>query len=398
MNGNPTDQLAREALESIFHRYINTNATTTDDTLDALRVRCEQRVAAGRERIISELEQQGIQGDEKLTTIQDSDFEIFKENIKDYQTLVHTNSAAIGDACKAVLSWMDEYVKKNKTMALPVERHFGNLTRFEEMIVSEIAVLEAVFDVETCHMEVLLTRAAAHQVYSRTGMHCHCLLLGPPGIGKSFCLELLRDSLIPDSWQELAYQSLKANAAPGNKRDMYVLIFEEVPPTMLGSTPFFNSNKHGVGTAGTETTDGGAFIKTVLTTGKMNFSVKTVAEDGTHISKTYHVNCSATFFFAGNFLESTLGTPMRSRLNVMTHQVKKREDSVSPLVKNQRPTTDETKRKKEAYNLRCRRTQALIMHLTFMIECGLLPRVDMTVANSIYLSTLALGQQKGLHD
>src|ERR1700760_1695598 len=105
-------------------------------------------------------------------------------------------------------------------------------------------------------------------------MLIHCMLV-LQRVGKTFAFQTLQRILIKGTWQEYAYATPKANAAPGKEYDLMLQFYEEAPPSMMG----VNAQANGKAAA-TNGTDAENILKLLLTRGKLVARVLQIGEDG----------------------------------------------------------------------------------------------------------------------
>lgn len=324
-----------------------------------------------------------IELEEKLTR------DVFLDALELYGQVVNPYGA-IGDAPKAMLAWQEKFLEANDgSMCLPTERVHDNISRGAEYFTQMAVSNETAHGLNTTHGESATYYVSALAACCDSPLKPHQLHLGDAKAGKSFLQENAQLHLIDGTWMNVTYQSAKAMASPGCKMDNMNVGYEEMIPSMLGIDP---KHKGGDGTTGDET-DMASFMKSWLSTGVMTFMVKRVL-NGIHETIKHTVRCAATVFGNGNFNRDMLGGPMASRFLIVQHQLKDRD----PSAKNARAQDTELRQLRNVLLTRPRRTQCLSMHIWFMITCGMLPGVDLSVANIIFTNVLRLARKRGLAD
>ena len=178
--------------------------------------------------------------------------------------------------------------------------------------------------INTTHLELKNVRTATMHVYWYTQFHVHTACLGGPGAGKSKVMHVNMDRLIPGTYRDVGSETAKAKMVPGNKNDIMIEFFEDVPPAQLGIASY----KPGAGAAqvATSHTDGEALLKYRLTKGRIKGAYKAVL-DGKHMTIEIDSWCNTVMIVGMNSALAQIPLPISSRFNNLQFLYKNRGDA-----------------------------------------------------------------------
>lgn len=218
-----------------------------------------------------------------------------------------------GDAAptiRAIASYRDSYLSyNNHTLCIPRARTCPNLTRSEDAWAQQAAIFKTVVTVKSAFKLCIVLLLASLHIYRRVEMNAHHLLLGPPGIGKSFALVLLTRLLIKLTWFMLSTITPKALMVPGKTNDCRIIIFEDSPASLLGVNP---ANRGGAAVGSSDVEN---MIKAWLTS--MTSSIATVEMEPKRSGVTIEAESSCVCHFALNDPSSLFPAAILARFHVV---------------------------------------------------------------------------------
>jgi DNA replication protein DnaC len=144
-------------------------------------------------------------------------------------------TGACPPAGQALIKYINHFVEENDGyLTMHVPQTYENLSRFANMRAAEACLLNSIITVASCHQDALLYVWSAIHVFSRVPMNIHHLLLGPPGVGKSFAVLLLTRLLIAGTHMMLTYLTPKALAANGREMSWMTVLLEDAQASLFG--------------------------------------------------------------------------------------------------------------------------------------------------------------------
>jgi hypothetical protein len=149
------------------------------------------------------------------------------------------------DSTKAICAWHDDFIRKqpNHSMSLPSKPLYDNLTSFGNEMVTFITGLEDLYKVHNSHAHITTVAISSLHLYADSKLHPNCLLLGGPGTGKSYALEIVHDISIPGIVRYQDSSSSLADAVNDNSEATDKIInTEEGQPSKMGVNPNGSSN------------------------------------------------------------------------------------------------------------------------------------------------------------
>lgn len=312
----------------------------------------------------------------------DSFFAALREKKKQWNQRMTEIINPEGDAAPAIrklATFRDSYLlANNNCFSVPRQHTMANLSRFEDMLAQHAAVMKTIVTVKSAFKLSFVLLLSALHVFRRVDMHPHALLLGPPGIGKSFALMLLTKLLINGTWLMLSNMTPKALQVPGKVNDCLTMIFEDAPGSLLGASA---SNRNGNAVA----TDMEAMIKQFMTS--MTASTLTLTMEPSRAGVQIVGDCSCVCLFAMNDDTSIFSAAVLSRANVFvtTEPDAAAADSGPNMTDMMARSSDPSVR--SAMKEVCvywHRTQVLMAEIMYRISAGVLHDVTMDVANTFY--------------
>jgi hypothetical protein len=257
----------------------------------------------------------------------------------------------------------------------PEMSHFGNL------MANELYVLELVAGIGMVHAEVLLlllVTLLAGEAYSK-GHRFHVLNAGPPASGKTYIQKVTEMFSVPELFHAVSIQTLKSNST-SKTRNGKIILSDELDDIFVAR-----------GAA----KEGNAAYKTMLTEGVVHVD-QCAIDDETHerIMITTEAETKSSMAANTNELFETLPESVSNRFYCHLCPNQKRPD-ISYVMENFKMKNDERRMKNlDLVGKRWRIMQCLAAYVFKMVEIGLMPDVDMFVANMTYASMTRFLEQK----
>jgi hypothetical protein len=259
--------------------------------------------------------------------------------LRNLQRLLAPESAgAIGENVKALVDWMHTQLDANKSFQRFVGMSGNNVMTPMCLYLQLIARLaETGIRVVHLHSHFLVLiyfGDAASFVGQRTSPSL--VLLGPPGTGKSHVVLMYMELAIPDSVQEVRYQSGMADLATVNNVG-FVRVFDDVAPDGLGAIDDGKGRSDydkfqlasGAMRAG-ETKQ--MATKKAARTGRARVRTETASvENGRRTVVVAQSDKSGTQIMLSNVPRSTINEALLDRYTILWVQHSKRDDFRSPF-------------------------------------------------------------------
>jgi len=376
-------EVARATAQVIAELTASGSVDTTDHSINGFiaHSRAYMRQFLHRRGHVAKFEQQKARASAQLRMLRE-----FHE--------VWEPDGGIPSADRAICRWIRDYLGKKKTFFRDEEsirQTHVNLTAFEDMLVSEISVLETDFEAFQVHKEALVAWSLCCHVYFLEKMQPNCLFHGPPEAGKSFICKLLSDFFIKDTFTVLTSQSGMADIAESygvTNSDVHNMIFlmEEIPGRILGVIESAAAGMRGAMNTG-NTAECERF-RDQLTRGIIDYKRLVKNEHGGLEKRRIQVLINAVYVGMTNYGKSQIPHSMWTRFcNMFVSGKDMRSDGTMLLEKVTREKTTMTQ---QMINF-CEDlqwNQALICVLSNYINCGIIEGPDLTVSDSIGLVVL----------
>lgn len=215
----------------------------------------------------------------------------------------------------------------------------------------------------------------------------HFIFTGGPESGKSYIIELVEMFLIKGTYVRMTSITPKTfHTENGHEYTLKVVMFDEVPPQILGVSPDGKPNGQG-----------DEAIKSIATKNKLEFAVfKSDEERKDRRTEICENDLRLTMIGATNVSPINMPDPITSRLCLRTVSTYTRQGyakSDQKMKKGWFPAEDNDSNE---FKLRCKWVQ-LLTHWTYaLIDVGFLPQVDLTIANVVFADMLNELSRRGL--
>lgn len=281
----------------------------------------------------------------------------------------------------------------NQIMGIPQGQLFTNLRRFSNQRVTEAIAFNEIMTVATEHQSCVLFIYSALHVYSRVLLQCHHLLLGPPGIGKSFALLMLEQLLIKDTFRKYSYITPKGLAIPGKSQASLIMIIEDGQPSLLG----VSGGSGGKQTAASSDIE--ALIKQFLTSTELQ--IQSVTMEPKRAGEFARCETGCIMFIAMNDSSNLFPKAILDRFCVTLGAAvanDKSKDAASRLMAmSERDASAIIKNVKIEFKLWFSRKQMLHAFLLHMETVGQLHPIDVSVADYVFGLMANFAEVRGLH-
>lgn len=326
---------------------------------------------------------------------------------KSWMTLFGEVICPTGDcppSMQIIANHKDHFLLANENkIAVPQESVFSNLTRFQDQRANEAIMMDQVVTSKENQADCLFFAYSTLHVYARVPMNLHHLLLGPPGIGKSFALLLLTKLLIEGTWRNYTYVTAKALSAPGKMNACLVLIFEDAAPSMLGADGGTAKNA--------AATDQQAMMKAFLTS--MELAIGAVTMEPKRAVE--HIKCETgcIAFFAMNESSSQFPPPVLDRFvvsvsseeitNTVSSASGNDDDSAadasanSMMAKTKRSKDDAVREAMSMLQVAWVRRQILAAYIFHLESAGVLRRINLSATDHFVAVLTDVAKQRQLN-
>ncbi len=391
--------------EAYIRKYIGDNADEDDVNVQAIRKQADEvfeKVAMGslqgeegvedfetikldldrvlyklRNADISESEREGLTAKAKLESLRR--FELY---------FSATDHAPL--AIQAIARWLNKQARELGSFCMEQQKLSENLLRFGDEMVQSCITIETLWNVNTQHRDALCLFMKQLHVYSLSAFNIHTMFHGPAKAGKSFLVKLIMHWLIEGTYFNTTYRSAKADVVPGCKHQCMLRFFEDVPPSFIG---VLTNGK----ASDTANTDQEAMTKAWLTSGELHGSVlDTTLGRLLATSAEIRAKVHTVVTLCSNASGRSVPEAMASRYDVRNVQSRDRFDGVGLLGKAGKSDNPITKSYEDMFLLRFRRNQAFMSIIFLLIYIGVLPQVDMTVAEIVIRKTLVYAKNSSL--
>lgn len=367
-------RINEELLNKIFDQELATNATTAGErTFEDLGVLVNEK----KQRFIEIHNDTNLTKEQKQLKCEQLQNEIDTWALKEYEILL-TPMGKKGLAEAAIENWFHEdFLKTHKNACMPRKKLFNNMSRLAQYINELLASCEALHEINVTHQQIILYYLSCFTAHRGRGLRLHHLGLGTAATGKSFSLMSFIKWLIEGSYIELSTVSTKAFNVAGDPYNGAIIIFEEVPRSLICKNTTDETSADGSGD-----NNGLNIFKTILSEGTGNFASNNGTVDGvagTGSRTTCKVE--ACFFMATNENGKDISDPIISRCHLSRFTNIHRSGSGSRSCKKNE--TPDRIAANEAFVTRARRTQALMKKIYNLQTCNILPRVEIKIGDII---------------
>lgn len=294
-----------------------------------------------------------------------------------------------GNAIKAIAKWGENYIQRNKHMCLPMPKITSNLTFFEDLLIVRATQQEVHEQTSASHIEGESQMVKMLHVYFGYALNPNILHVGAGDTGKSRMVDRVLKEFIEDSYEKISFTSAQALIIDGNSMDMMMMVLDDAPAIMLGAS---NEDK-----SDPEANKRGAFLKAMLTDGKLTQLTKRVDENGSHLQdkRTAILRMQLTVLMNELKKKERIDEAATTRFMKSDSEVPKRSDGLTTVNKNQIVTTHEMSIASMKKYERMKRTQYLIAMVGLLVHCGLM-ELDLSGARILNDHILAKAKERNL--
>lgn len=281
---------------------------------------------------------------------------------------------------QSIARWREtNLAENNQTAWMPTTNNFINLTPFQADMANEITMLTTLCTVISCQKQIAQMITAAQYVFIGSNDRPHQLILGPPGVNKSFSLLKMCDLLIPGTTRPLTGMTAKGMTEPGNANDALVIVMEDASATFFGVN---KGNKNGTATS----TDMENCVKQMMTSCFITTQA-CVMEPSRHVV-VYRADACNIIMAAMNDEQTLFSHAILSRvaLTIATDDSREPEGYKGPtrLDMMDRASAQGVKDAEETIKYQTQWMQWHMCEVQYRIRVGILPQVNMKVASTIY--------------
>lgn len=369
----------RDELRSKYKRPLR---SAHQERLDALRAAADEKERGQ----IEELESEMARLDVKDSMRSGYYAELRRKQQGEWLTKffeIISKTGACPPAAQAIMKYLDHFIEENNGyLTLHVPQTYRNLSRYANMRAAEACLLNSIMTVASCHQDALLYLWSSIHVFSRVPMNIHHLLLGPPGVGKSFAVLMLTRMLIAGTHMMLTYLTPKALAANGREMSWMTVLLEDAPATLFG----VKSGK-GASAGASAGTDVVNMFKQMLTS--MDIVARSLEMEPKRTGVTIRAEASLVVFACLNEDTSAFEPAVRDRFCVTVSAAEAKQDpndtvraslSSQASRSGQMPVKEAEKELKMQWN----RQQALCAIGLLMESCTLLLPIDTSAADRVF--------------
>jgi hypothetical protein len=294
-----------------------------------------------------------------------------------------SKTGACPPAAQSIMKYLDHYLEENSGyLTLHYPQTYRNLSRYANMRAGEACLLNSIMTVASCHQDALLYLWSAIHVFSRVPMNIHHLLLGPPGVGKSFAVLLLTRMLVAGTHMMLTYLTPKALAANGREMSWMCILLEDAPATLFG----VKSGK-GASAGASAGTDVVNMFKQMLTS--MDIVARSLEMEPKRAGVTIKAEASLIVFACLNEDTSAFEPAVRDRFCVTVSAAEAKQDpndTVRASLSNQASRSNQmpVKEAEKEMKLQWNRQQVLCAIGLLMESCGMFLPIDTSAADRVF--------------
>ena len=280
----------------------------------------------------------------------------------------------------AMLTWFQYTKPKSQIWRMEV----CNMSVFANRVIRMFQQMEHYLMVSTQHRSVYLALHARYDAYRYSrNLHLNLFWTGEGATSKSFVLDTMKNNSIPNTVEQLTYQTAKADAVDGD-RDDQIAVFHEAPPGMFHTARNKNLDSSAE-----------AMFKEMLTS--QTTTCKTIYIDETTGKRAQRVvksSCIGVRMAATNDDPSDVEEALKTRFFWGNFEKTQRIGrDIDDCMNGSRNMNEQDKRYAAAFKESLRLEQYRVYLVENMIRVGAIRDVNMDVAN-ILLPLFKLELQK----
>lgn len=243
-----------------------------------------------------------------------------------------------------------------------------SLSIFANRVIKIMEEAEQYYLISTAHREFYQVMHARYDAYRRDmGLHLNIFQTGEGATSKSFIFDLMKRASIPNTIDQLTYETAKANAVDGNRNDT-ITVCHEAPPGMFRTGKMKNMDN------GME-----AAFKERLTSNHV--SCKTFYLDeatGKRSQRITKSECIGVWMGATNDDPDDVEEALKTRFYWGNFEkVKRPGKDIDDCINGERSLSRGDRLRREAINLEWQEEQYRVYLVEKMIWCGILKDVEM---------------------
>lgn len=317
-----------------------------------------------------------------------------KNGLQEWFNVGWNPDSDVSDSVKAVREWFDAYLCSNgrdKVVHCELPSMSGNLSSFDDKMVSINLRLDTAYSMRNMQQELMVLILGNLQVPLKTKMHLHALLTGPPAIGKTYIAEVLEDVMIPRTVTKVQTTSAKANTNGGCASSNCTIVREECVTSILGVDDSMVKGK-----AKYSNTAEVSNFKSLLSSSVVN-SERTVQDlDTGEFNKRFNVtemNCQHVCCANTSIKDADPAICSRFYCIACSEKDCERWRNLRASTRNETPAFNKFKSLVRDY---MRLQQALIFMIAGLINCGVLPKIDLQVPNCVFQMVMDEAAEQGM--
>ena len=288
--------------------------------------------------------------------------------IKELEARCWTPDAHISVPGAAMLNWF-QYVKP-KSQAWRME--IKGMSVFANRVIRMFQQMEHYLMVSTQHRSVYLALHARYDAYRYSrNLHLNLFWTGEGATSKSFVLDTMKNNSIPNTVEQLTYQTAKADAVDGD-RDDQIVVYHEAPPGLFHTARNKNLDSSAE-----------AMFKEMLTS--QTTTVKTIYIDETTGKRAQRVvksSCIGVRMAATNDDPSDVEEALKTRFFWGNFEKTQRAGrDIDDCMNGSRNMNEQDKQYAAAFRQSLRVEQYRVYLVENMIRIGAIRDVNMDVAN-----------------
>lgn len=287
-------------------------------------------------------------------------------------------------AAQACAKWINQFLEENNgILSMHRPMNMANLSYFANARAAQVMLLHQLWQVKSCHQDIILFYYSALNVFSRVKMNLHHMQLGEPGTGKSFAVLTMLELIIKGTYIQMAYFSPKAFAVEGRESSMMVVVLEDAPASTFG----VSKNGKAQSTAASDSVN---MLKAMLTDNEL--ACKALQIDPRRESPVVIAETGMAFFICMNNHADAYESGITDRFTVtvvsadVTSNGKSEVEQMAPnaISEARRSKDPVVKEAKADFILQCMHEQSLSAMINLRESVGFYLKVDTSAADKVF--------------
>jgi hypothetical protein len=345
------------------------------------------KLASIKERYLRKKADQSVSSQQLADDLNSEMEEFYSEALKEFEIYFSEQGEHSANVASAY-QYYRQMCQKSGTMYRRFDKVTTNLSYLGDWVVVMHMLFEKVFKVSTAHQLLFVALMASYNASDPDRKRkLHFLLMGPPGVSKSFILDLVKLMNMPDTVTNLLHKTLRSQTSEGDF-DETVEQQHEVGYDWLGT------NTSGVG-AQTKRSDHEATTKNVMDSGITNTHEMYFDENNTRRERTLTRLMNSVYMWCTNAFRSQVVPEVLDRMYVVDmpgHQRPGR--SLRDLAcEEDHPSFGQLQEHALDFT---RRMHCILFIINLMIKCGILPTVSTANSKAMFHAVLSRGDTVGI--